>query len=78
MTDYYSDIRALIDPEQSGPRPEGGRFQEVSVFLTDDCDHGQLYWMTPAAVTLSADRARELAFTLLELAEHAQRLEARS
>lgn len=78
MTDYYSDIRALIDPEQSGPRPEGGRFQEVSVILTDDSDRELVYWMTPAGITLSPDQARELAFTLLELAEHARRLEVSS
>jgi len=80
MTDYYSDIRALIDPEQSGPRPEGGRFQEVSIILTDDCDGERelIYWMTPAGITLSPDQASELAFTLLELAEHARRLEVSS
>lgn len=78
MTDYYTDIRALIDPEQSGPRPEGGRFQEVSIILTDDSDRELVYWMTPAAITLSADQARELAFALLVCAEHAQRLEVGS
>jgi len=78
MTDYYSDIRALIDPEQSGTRPDGGRFQEVSVILTDDSDRELVYWMTPAGITLDAAQARELAFALLVLAEHAERIEARS
>jgi len=78
MTDYYTDIRALIDPEQSGPRPGGGRFQEVSIILTDDSDRELIYWMTLAGITLRPDQARELAFALLVCAEHAQRLEVSS
>jgi len=78
MTDYYTDIRALIDPEQSGVLPDGSRFQEVSIILTDDSDRELAYWMTPAGITLNADQARELAFALLVCAEHAQRIEARS
>ena len=76
MTDYYTDIRALIDPEQSGPLPGGGRSQDVSIILTDDSDREHLYWMTPAAIALRPDQARELAFALLVCAEHAARIEA--
>lgn len=76
MTDYYSDIRALIDPEQAGVLPDGRWVQEISVILTDDSDRDLAYWMTPAGITLDAAQARELAFALLVLAEHAERIEA--
>lgn len=71
MTDYYRDIRVLIDPEQSDPLPDGGRLQDVSVILTDR--HGR----RPAAVALLACQARELAFELLSAAEHADRMRPR-
>ena len=72
MTLYYHDMRVLIDPEMSDPLPGGGRLQDVSVILTDTLrgDHT----LRPAAVTLLPHRARELAFELLELAEHADRM----
>lgn len=69
MTVYYHQIRALIDPEQSDPLPDGGRLQDVSVILTG----GPGERREPAAITLLACQARELAFCLLELAEHADR-----
>lgn len=72
MTDYYASIRALIDPEMSDPLPEGGRLQDVSVILTDTPRGDQT--LRPAAVTLLPCQARELAFELLEVAEHADRM----
>ena len=78
MTDYYTDIRVLIDPEQSEPLPDGGRLQDVSLILTDEVPAGALYQLTPLAVTLRPDQARELAFALLVCAEHAQRIEQRA
>jgi hypothetical protein len=71
MTVYYREIRALIDPEQSDPLPDGGRLQDVSVILTDR--HG----LRPAAIALLPCEARELAFDLLSLAEHADRMRPR-
>jgi len=68
MTIYYQKIRALIDPEMSDPLQGGGRLQDVSVILVDR-PGGQ----EPAGITLLACQARELAFELLELAEHADR-----
>jgi hypothetical protein len=70
MTVYYSDIRALIDPEMSDPLKDGGRLQDVSVILTDRHE----YAARPVGVTLLACQARELAFCLLELAERADRM----
>lgn len=72
MTDYYRHVRVLIDPERSDPLPGGGRLQDVSVILTDT-SHGA-YTLRPAAIALLACQARELAFELLEVAEHADRL----
>ena len=71
MTDYRSNIRALIDPEQSDPLSGGGRLQDVSIILTDR--PGDPRGLPPAAITLLACQARELAFELLVLAEHADR-----
>jgi hypothetical protein len=71
MTLYYTGIRALIDPEQSDPLSGGGRLQDVSVILIDRHEH------PPAAITLLPCQARELAFELLELAEHADRMRPR-
>ncbi|HET6867470.1 MAG TPA: hypothetical protein VFH80_16235 [Solirubrobacteraceae bacterium] len=69
MTVYYHQIRALIDPEQSDPLNGGGRLQDVSVILIDGPGGDR----EPAAIALLACQARELAFCLLELAEHADR-----
>ena len=71
MTVYYRHVRALIDPEQSDALPDGGRLQDISVILTD------LHAPRPAAVTLLPCQARVLAFELLELAEHADRMRPR-
>jgi hypothetical protein len=78
MTDYYSDIRVLIDPEQSSPLTDGGRMQDVSVILTaDDPDDGS-YELRASAITLRPEQARELAFALLVCAEHAGQIEDRA
>jgi hypothetical protein len=68
VTVYYQHIRALLDPEQSDALSGGGRLQDVSVILVDEPGGGE-----PVAITLLACQARELAFELLELAEHADR-----
>jgi hypothetical protein len=69
MTVYYQHIRAVIDPEQSDPLPDGGRLQDVSVILVDSPGGGG----EPVGIALLACQARELAFELLELAELADR-----
>jgi hypothetical protein len=69
MTEYYHDIRVLLDPEQSDPLPGGGRLQDVSVILVDrPCGARTL---RPAAIALLPCQARELARELLALAEQA-------
>jgi hypothetical protein len=76
MTIYYGQIRALIDPEQSDPLPDGGRLQDVSVILIDDWEGDPERALRPAAITLSPAHTRALAFELLALAEHAERIGA--
>ena len=71
MTVYYSDITAVIDPEQFDVIA-GRRVQDVSVILTDN--YPDRPSQRPAAITLTAADARELAFCLLELAEHADQM----
>jgi hypothetical protein len=70
MTVYYTDVRVLLDPEQSDPLQDGGRLQDVSMILTDRHDRQA----RPVGIALLACQARELAFCLLELAEHADRM----
>jgi hypothetical protein len=72
MTVYYSDITALIDPEQSDPVMGGGRLQDVSVMLTDN--YPDRPPARPAAIALTPADARELGFCLLELAEAADQM----
>jgi hypothetical protein len=59
VTLHYTHVRALIDPEQSDPLPDGQQHR-------------------PAAIALLPWQARELAFELLELAEHADRQRKRT
>lgn len=71
MTVYYSDITALIDPEQSD-LIAGERLQDISVILTDN--YPDRPPERPAAIALTPADARELAFCLLELAEQADQM----
>jgi hypothetical protein len=79
MTEYRHEIRALIDPEQTEARIDGSPLQHVSVIMIDDPpEHpNDPAWRPPAAVTLRPGEARELAFELLILAEHADRAGSR-
>jgi len=72
MTDFRHDIHALIDGEQTELLPHGSHVL-VSVIMSDHppVDGHSPPWLEPAAVMLRPQQARELAFELLELAEHA-------
>lgn len=78
MTEYRHEIRALIDSEQTEGLIDGSARQHVSVIMIDDPpeDPGDV-WRSAAAVTLRPREARELAFELLVLAEHADRMRPR-
>lgn len=65
----YHCLDAFIDHDQVGYDDDGILCQLVGVIMTDDhC------WMDPAVCLITAPQARELAFELLSVAEHADRL----
>ena len=70
MTEYLHGHNVVIDPEQGTRQPDGTWAQEVTLVLVDapgaQCRR-------PAAITLTQNEARELAFELLAAAEHAAR-----
>ena len=65
----YHCLDAFIEQHQVGYDDDGILCQLVSVIMTDDrC------WMDPAVCLITAQEARELAFELLAVAEHADRV----
>jgi hypothetical protein len=65
----YHCLDALIEEHEVGYDDDGILCQLVSVIMTDDrC------WMDPAVCLITAAEARELAFELLSVAEHADRV----
>jgi len=80
VSDYRDSIHCRIDPEQCWTPPGGRLVQELSVIMTDDpdLDHRRgRCWFPPAVCTLTPTQARELAASLFELAEHAERIGGR-
>ncbi len=75
MSDYRDGIHCQIDPEQTWESPVGRRVQEVSVVMADDhrFDSGR-GWLAPTTCPLTPEEAREFAFELLAVAEHAERI----
>jgi len=70
MISYRDTIEALIDPGQTEALLEGAFVQHVSVVLYDTCPDDA--YEPAVACTLRPSEARELAFQLLVLAEHAE------
>jgi hypothetical protein len=67
--DTYHCLDAFVDDDQVGYDDDGILCQLVGVIMTDDhC------WLDPAVCLITAQEARELAFELLAVAEHADRL----
>ena len=65
----YHCLDGFIEQHQVGYDDDGILCQLVSVIMTDDrC------WMDPAVCLITAQEARELAFALLAVAEHADRV----
>ena len=80
MTELRCDIIARIERGHTECRIDGSSLQLVSVILSDpspDPDDPPTRQRPPAAVALRPAEARELAFCLLELAEHADRVSER-
>jgi hypothetical protein len=65
----YHCLDAHVEPGEVGYDDDGILCQLVSVIMTDDrC------WLDPALCLITAQEARELAFELLAVAEHAERI----
>jgi hypothetical protein len=65
----FTIARALLEHDQTDWTGDGVAGQLVTLELDDELGHHQ-----PALCPLWPNQARELAFRLLELAEHAERL----
>jgi hypothetical protein len=66
----YGHVRAYLDPLGLVRFPDGSCQYEIELALTNDPERDPVSILDPVC-TLDAARARELAFQLLELAEHA-------
>jgi len=66
--DHYHHVHALLESDQIDWLGDGVLCQLVTIELFDELD-----WLDPVACRLPAAEARELAFRLLSLAEHAER-----
>jgi hypothetical protein len=75
MSEHYINVHAALDPEALEEYPNGVRVQEIELTFTSDPDAPSWRQATPVACPIDARRARQLAFELLILAEHAERLE---
>jgi hypothetical protein len=67
--DPYCHAEAFIETDQIDWMGDGVLCQLVTVMLVDDTGEAE-----PAVGALTAEQARELAFELLAVAEHADRL----
>jgi hypothetical protein len=67
--DPYSSLEAFIEHDQTDWIGDGVLCQLVTVMMSDD-----MCLIEPAVCGLSAQQARNLAFELLVMAEHAERL----
>jgi hypothetical protein len=67
--DPYCHIEAFIEDDQLDWLGDGVLRQLVTVLMVDDTGE-----VDPAACALTAEQARGLAFELLVVAEHAERL----
>ena len=80
MRDVRWDITAQIEDEQTEHPIDGSSLQLVSVISSDplaDPEDPPIRSRPPAVVALRPRQARELAFCLLALAEHADRVSQR-
>ncbi len=67
--DTYYRVEALIEQDQTDWIGDGVLCQLVTVMMSDD-----MCRLEPALCALTAEQARNLAFELLGIAEHAERL----
>ena len=77
MRQSHHDISAMIEPGQTECLIDGSSRQQISVILSDpapDPEDPPARRRPPAAVTLRPREARELASSLLKLADQADRI----
>jgi hypothetical protein len=68
----YAHVRAGLDPLGTIHIDDGSRRLQIELVLSDDPDRDPPRLADPVCA-LNSSRARELAFALLQLAEHADR-----
>jgi hypothetical protein len=69
VDDMYTSLEAFIEQDQINWMGDGVSCQYVTVMMSDD-----MCLIEPAVCALTATQARSLAFELLVMAEHAERL----
>ena len=69
LSDPYCHMEAFIEQDQIDWMGDGVLCQLVTVMMVDDTGE-----VEPSACALTAEQARGLAFELLAVAEHAERL----
>ena len=69
----YSHVRAALDPLGTVYLDDRSRRLEIALALSDDPDCDPPTSLLDPVCALDSTRARELAHTLLELADHAER-----
>jgi hypothetical protein len=69
MSDSHNQLEAFIEQDQTDWMGDGVLCQLVTVVMSDD-----MCLIEPAVCALTAAQARDLAFQLLSMAEHAERL----
>jgi hypothetical protein len=74
----YAHVRAALDPLGTIYLEDGGRLLRIALALSDDPDCDPPTSLLDPVCELDSTRARELADTLIELADHAERQRRRS
>ncbi|MGO9754832.1 MAG: hypothetical protein ACLP22_25795 [Solirubrobacteraceae bacterium] len=69
----YAHARAALDPLGTVYLEDGSRLLEIALVLSDDPDCDPPSTLLDPVCALDSTRARELAHTLLDLADHADR-----
>ena len=67
----YAHARAALDPLATVYLKDGSRLLEIALVLSDDPDCDPASTLLDPVCALDSTRARELAHTLLQLADHA-------
>jgi hypothetical protein len=69
----YAHVRAALDPLATVYLDDGSRLLKIAVAFSDDPDCDPATSLLDPVCALDSTRTRELARTLLELADHADR-----